>query len=118
MSDLSAPRIDSLCQGMKQQEVSKSIDHYVGKFADSQDTSGSDAVNKKEVVEDRVQTAERMTETFYNLVTDFYEYGYGQSFHFAPLYSAKSFSECIADIEKTVGKMIGAKQDMKILVSW
>lgn len=95
--------------------VNRSIDTYSDKFADTQDPKNS--VVKEEVVQVRIENAHTMTETFYNLVTDFYEYGYGKSFHFAPLYDAKSFEECITDYEKEVGKMIGAKAGMKILVS-
>ena len=96
--------------------VGNSIDKYTHKFVDSQD-DGNPCVDKDEVVQDRVCTAQTMTETFYNLVTDFYEYGYGQSFHFTPLYDDKGFEECIADYEQEAGRMIGAKPGMKILVS-
>ena len=34
--------------------------------------------------------------TYYDLVTDFYEYGWGQSFHFAPRVEGESFAASIA----------------------
>lgn len=37
-------------------------------------------------VEERRHEAQNMTNSFYDMVTDFYEYGWGQSFHFAKLY--------------------------------
>jgi sterol 24-C-methyltransferase len=33
---------------------------------------------------------------YYDLVTDFYEFGWGQSFHFAPRYSGETFYESLA----------------------
>ena len=105
----------SLYEGKKGKEVDQSIDKYSAKFSDTQETRSP--MDKQEVAKDRVENAQTMTETFYNLVTDFYEYGYGQSFHFTPLYDGKSLEECIADYEREAGKMIGAKPGMKIIVS-
>lgn len=116
MSSTSTPPPVRSVYQEKSNRVDNSIDWYMYKFADSQDTS-SPSVDKEEVVQERVSTAHTMTETFYNLVTDFYEYGYGQSFHFTPLYDDKGFEECIADYEQEAGRMIGAKPGMKILVS-
>ena len=38
----------------------------------------------------------RMVEGFYDLITDFYEYGWGRSFHFAPGKEGASFEESLA----------------------
>lgn len=105
----------SVYQETKAKVVDRSIDAYTDNFADTQDSENT--VPKEEAVRVRIENAQTMTETFYNLVTDFYEYGYGKSFHFAPLYDAKPFEECIADYEKEAGKMIGATAGMNILVS-
>lgn len=115
MSSTIAPQ-GSLYQESKGKAVDYSIKSYSAKFADTQETKRP--VDKEEVVKVRIENAQVMTETFYNLVTDFYEFGYGQSFHFTPLYDSKSFEECIADYERDAGKMIGAKPGMKLLVSW
>lgn len=45
--------------------------------------------NNDKHVENRRHQAQNMTNAFYDLVTDFYEYGWGQSFHFAKLYKGK-----------------------------
>lgn len=51
---------------------------------------------------EKATLAERKTETttmvneYYDLVTDFYEYGWGQNFHFAPRYIGETFFESIA----------------------
>lgn len=46
--------------------------------------------NNEKDVENRRHQAQNMTNAFYDLVTDFYEYGWGQSFHFAKLYKGIS----------------------------
>ncbi len=66
---------------------------------------------------ERLENAKSLADSFYTLVTDFYEYGYGHSFHFAPVMDAQSFAECIASYERDVGRSLGAKPGMKLLVS-
>ena len=109
------PSVSSLCQDVKS-GVDSTIDQYTQKYDDAQGTEQPTADDNS--VKERIQKAETVTEGFYNLVTDFYEYGWGQSFHFAPLYDEKSFEECIAAYEQKCGEMIKAKPGMKILVSY
>ncbi len=52
---------------------------------------------------------------FYDLVTDLYEYGWGQSFHFAPMKVGESFEESIANYEYFLGEAAGLKPGMKAL---
>jgi sterol 24-C-methyltransferase len=47
-------------------------------------------------VETREQNYMTMVNTFYNMVTDIYEYGWGTSFHFAPRHKFESFETSIA----------------------
>lgn len=44
--------------------------------------------------------------SFYNLVTDFYEYGWGQSFHFAPRQKRETFRESIRRAEYTLASRL------------
>lgn len=44
--------------------------------------------------------------SFYNLVTDFYEYGWGQSFHFAPRRKNEYFRESIRRAEYVLASRI------------
>ncbi|CAN0539371.1 unnamed protein product, partial [Scytosiphon promiscuus] len=44
--------------------------------------------------------------SFYNLVTDFYEYGWGQSFHFAPRQKNETFRESIRRAEYVLASRI------------
>lgn len=56
-----------------------------------------------------------MVKVFYDLITDFYEYGWGQSFHFAPTMNGASFKESIAAHQHFLGEAIGLRPGMKVL---
>ena len=45
--------------------------------------------------------------TYYDLVTDFFEYGWGQSFHFAPRAAQESFAASIARHEHYIAHRLG-----------
>jgi len=49
-----------------------------------------------EGVHERRTQYEQIVNDFYNLVTEFYEFGWGQSFHFAPRHSGESFAASIS----------------------
>jgi sterol 24-C-methyltransferase len=56
-----------------------------------------------------------MVNHFYNLVTDFYEWGWGQSFHFAPRFHNETFVESIKRAEYHLCSRLGLKPGMKVL---
>ena len=56
-----------------------------------------------------------MVNNFYDLVTDFYEYGWGQSFHFAPRYKDESFNESLARSEHFLASQLKLAPGMKCL---
>lgn len=66
-------------------------------------------------VAERKQEATTMVNEYYDLVTDFYEYGWGQAFHFAPRYQGESFYEAIARHEYYLALQAGFTKDMRIL---
>jgi len=55
------------------------------------------------------------TKYFYDLVTDFYEFGWGQSFHFAPRHFDESFEASIARHEYFLALRLGLKKGMRVL---
>ncbi|MCY4431874.1 MAG: class I SAM-dependent methyltransferase [Rhodospirillales bacterium] len=57
----------------------------------------------------------RMVEGFYDLITDFYQYGWGQSFHFAPGKDGVSFEEAIAHHQHLLAEALGLRPGMKVL---
>ena len=101
------PSVTEVCRG--EASAAKAVSQYSAYYEDT-----SDAETRRNR---RIADATEVTASFYNLVTDFYEYGYGQSFHFSPVFDGMSFSECIAQYEREIGESIGAKPGMKILVS-
>ncbi|CAI0647822.1 unnamed protein product [Colletotrichum noveboracense] len=73
---------------------------------------------QKETKEDREARAaeyDSLTRQYYNLATDFYEYGFGQSFHFCRPAIAESFKQGIARHEHYLAHMINIKKGMKVL---
>jgi sterol 24-C-methyltransferase len=53
--------------------------------------------------------------TYYDLVTDFYEYGWGQSFHFAPRARGETFRESILRHEQWLALRLGLSPDSQAL---
>lgn len=56
-----------------------------------------------------------MVGRFYELVTEFYEFAWGSSFHFAPGKNGVSFDQSIADHQYFLGDVLNLKPDMKVL---
>ena len=91
------------CAGVEER-VAKYTGHYDGEAeADSQ-------------TKQRSENAAEISTSYYNLVTDFFEYGYGQSFHFAPVMDELTFDECLAEYERGIAKTLGIGAGGKILV--
>lgn len=56
-----------------------------------------------------------MVNDYYDLVTDFYEYGWGQSFHFAVRRRGETFEESILRHEYYLALVLGLKPGMEVL---
>ena len=56
-----------------------------------------------------------MVKAFYDLITDFYEFGWGRSWHFAPTKDGASFEESIASHQYFLGEAMGLRPGMKVL---
>ena len=91
---------------------------------DMQRTSGVSAAIRE--YEDRFRNAKRgglenrrsdykqFTNLYYDLVTDFYEYGWGRSFHFAPRVPGESFKASLARHEHYLAHMLGLRPGMVV----
>lgn len=91
---------------------SQKVNPKNGKSIDDQaDFFNSLYKNKDESIEDRKALAEKMVDSFYDLVTDFYESGWGQSFHFGPRGANESFRESIARHEYYIAAKLGLNHD-------
>ncbi|OBZ85661.1 Cycloartenol-C-24-methyltransferase 1 [Choanephora cucurbitarum] len=85
-------------------------DFYYKNWKDTENIKDND-----KHVEERRHEAQKMTNSFYDMVTDFYEYGWGQSFHFAKLYKGDSFEENINRHEAFLALKLGLKRGSKVL---
>ncbi|KAH8890469.1 hypothetical protein GQ53DRAFT_721710 [Thozetella sp. PMI_491] len=65
--------------------------------------------------ETRKEEYASLTRQYYNLATDFYEYGFGQSFHFCRAGAGESLKQGIARHEHYLAKEIGIKRGMRVL---
>lgn len=67
-------------------------------------------VSAKEVVKDP-----SITEKYYDLVTDFFEFGWGKSFHFAPQAKGQKTKDAMLAYELKVAQALKLKVKMKVL---
>lgn len=72
---------------------------------------GSD---EAEELERRKTEYRELANKYYDLVTDFYEYGWGKSFHFAPRGSNESFPESLARHERNLAERLELRPGMRV----
>jgi len=56
-----------------------------------------------------------LTNSYYNIATDFYQYGWGESFHFCRFYPGENFYQAIARHEHYLAMQLNVKPGMKVL---
>merc|ERR1719384_1248604 len=81
-----------------------SVQNYDQQFA----TAGDSLTN-------RASKDQEITDTYYNIATDFYEYGWGESFHFATRYKGESFKQSIARHEHLIAQKLNMKPGEKVV---
>lgn len=80
--------------------------HWDNKNAETQTTEDQQS---------RLDDYSSLTKHYYNLVTDFYEYGWGSSFHFSRYYPGEAFRQATARHEHYLAYKTGIKEGMKVL---
>ena len=90
---------------LPKQEVAPAVSRY-NKFHD--ETGGG-------TLEERNEHCMEMVNGYYDLVTDLYEYEWGDSFHFAPRKRGESFRESIVRHQVFLAKALGLKPGMRVL---
>jgi len=85
--------------------VNSGINSY-NQFFDQEDGKG---------VGSRILSTPEFVDKFYSLITDFYEYGWGESFHFAAREIGESFEASIIRQETAIAETIGLKPGMRAL---
>lgn len=63
----------------------------------------------------RLEDYANLTKHYYNLCTDFYEYGWGSSFHFSRYYKGEEFNQATARHEHYLAFKMGLQAEMKVL---
>jgi len=106
-TEATTPGITEINKYFGKDQLSREISEYYSLF-DGKDAS-VDNPNKRQ------QEYGKMTMNFYDLVTDFYEYGWGESFHFACRHSKETFDQSIARCEQYIALRLGLKPGMKTL---
>ena len=91
--------------------LSKCITDYTELYNEKESSQGQDSKKIKE----RQSNYELVVNSYYNLVTDFYEYGWGQSFHFAPRFIGESFAASLARHEHYLASRLMLRPGMKCL---
>lgn len=103
---MSKPSIANAARtGLDAEKVNQTVHEYTQLF-DEKSGGGVDA---------RKGNYEQMVNHYYDLVTDFYEYGWGHSFHFAPRYKHESFADSLRRHEYYLALRLALKPDMKVL---
>jgi sterol 24-C-methyltransferase len=92
-----------LAQGVLPEEVRSVTEQYVSMH------SGDDKLGE------RKENHTALANMYYDLVTDFYEYGWGSSFHFAPRHKYEGFHASIARHEHYLAMKMKMEKDQKIL---
>jgi sterol 24-C-methyltransferase len=87
--------------GLARGDVKSTVDDYAALF------------NKADG--ERSESAAGIAKDYYQLVTDFYEYGWGQSFHFAPRAKGEPYKASIARYEHHLALRLGLKPGHRVL---
>mmetsp|Transcript_3847 Transcript_3847/g.8574 ORF Transcript_3847/g.8574 Transcript_3847/m.8574 type:complete len:413 (+) Transcript_3847:388-1626(+) len=93
--------------------VKSSIAGYETLFAGAREKVGKTSTTDS--IKNREKEYRSMVNSFYDLVTDFYEWGWGQSFHFAPRKKGETFEESIIRAEYYLALRTNIQPDSKVL---
>ena len=84
-------------------------DNYLKFYDSKKDSEESKALRKENATE--------VVNHYYDLATDFYEYGWGEAFHFATLRRGESREHSFAKYEYSLALKLGLKPGHLVLVS-
>jgi len=98
---------------LKGDQFSASINDYENMFGGARQNVG--AITNEESIDVRRARYAAMIDHFYNLVTDFYEWGWCQSFHFGPRWHNETFLESIKRAEYYLALRLGLHHGKRAL---
>ena len=88
----------------KADQVQQDVDAYLALHNDQGSSS-----------EDRKASYATLVNHYYDLATDFYEFGWGQSFHFAPMAKGRSFKQAIVEHEHYMADRLALEPGSRVL---
>jgi len=91
---------------LEKDTVRKDLGKQIGEYTNLYDQSSA---------EDRKSSYTSVVNKYYDLATDFYEIGWGASFHFAPRHKLETTDSSIARHEYWLASRLGLKPGMKVL---
>jgi len=68
-----------------------------------------------DLYKDRDKNYGNMVARYYDFVTEFYEFGWGESFHFAPRHQLETHKQSLSRYEHFIANKLGLKEGMKVL---
>ncbi|KAI9314697.1 S-adenosyl-L-methionine-dependent methyltransferase [Obelidium mucronatum] len=89
----------------------QTVDSYLSQFQ----ADKTDLADTAEAEENRRNNSQMMTNQYYDLVTDFYEKGWSQSFHLTRLFKGDSLEANLARHEAFLAVRLGLAPGMKVL---
>jgi len=96
---------------LKRDEIDGRVDSYLSHFGDKSRDQQSD--EHKLLQAKRESSYTDMVNQYYDIATDFYEYGWGQSFHFAPRFFGEGFLESLRRHEYYLAARLGLGKGMR-----
>jgi sterol 24-C-methyltransferase len=100
--------VDAARTGLATSQVQETLSSYRALHDDGAEDQG-------EGVQKRNDGYATMVNQYYDLATDFYEYGWGQSFHFAPRYKGESFDNSLLRHEYYLASQLELRPGMKVI---
>lgn len=110
MNSVEKPSIGEILK-QSSSSVSRKTENYLHYYDDK--TADDDDGNGK--MEERKGNSTEVTNYYYDLATDFYEYGWGESFHFAVMYPGESREHSFAKYEYALALKLGLKPGELVL---
>ena len=102
-------QLDDLSSGAKASSLGNLAKEEVKPVADEYDAIYAAGV------ESRTENYQSLVNHYYDLATDFYEFGWGESFHFAPRRRGESFKASLLRHQHFLGDRLSLKPGMQVL---
>ncbi len=95
-----------LTKSLKDSPIGSGVDSSLREYEDRYQRT------KRGGLEGRLSEYKEFNDRYYDLVTDFYEYGWGRSFHFAPRVPGESFEESLVRHQRFLAGALALKPGM------